>query len=205
MSNRAGRRLPDAAWRGESFELVEVGAQNVAAVAVDAPMYWTARLDDADKDVPMRVWTTEIAIGAAAKNEVVFGARLINVTRGEQQPFVSTVPGFVRQIVEAGNAHLDSRLISPKPWLISDREDVHRLVALLSSRARSRDVVVLALPEGGTNPHQTAISAEEICRQTLGAVHVAVITSAMSYLLTDLVGKEFSVFHRGVRTYRSFW
>lgn len=203
MSNRAGRRLPDTAWRGESFELVEVGAQNVAAVAVDSPMYWTARLDDADKDVPMRVWTTEIAIGAATKNEVVFGARLINVTRGEQHPFTSTVPGFVRQIVETGNAHLDGRLISSKPWLISDRKDVHRLLALLSSRARSRDVVVLALPEGSSDPHQTAIPAEEICRQTLGAAHVAIITSAMSYLLTDLVGKEFSVFHRGIRTYRT--
>lgn len=202
MSNRAGRMLPEAAWLGESFELVEIGAQNTAAVAINEPMYWTARLDDADKDIPMRVWTSEIAIGAAAHNEVVFGARLINVTRGESQPFASTVPGFVRQIVEAGNAYLDGRLLSQSPWLITQREDVHRLVWLLSSHCRTRDVIVLALPEGSSDPRQTAIPAEQICRRTLGAAHVAVISGDMSYLLTDIVGKEFSVFHRAVRTYR---
>jgi hypothetical protein len=202
MSNRAGRKLPEAAWRGESFELVEVGAQNTAAVAIDQPLYWTARLDDADKDVPMRVWTTEIAIAAGTKGDVVFGARLINVTRGDDTPFTSTVPGFIRQVVDQGNAHLDGRLIEASPWLIAEREDVHRLVALLFSPNRTRDVIVLALPEGSADPRQTAIPAEVFTRRTLGAAHVAVITSEMSFLLTDIVGKEFSVFHQGIRTYR---
>jgi hypothetical protein len=202
MSNRAGRKLPESAWRGDSFELVDVGAQNTAAVAIEQPLYWTARLDDADKDVPMRVWTTEIAIAADTKGDVAFGARLINATRGDDAPFASTVPGFVRQIVDQGNAHLDGRPIDASPWLIARREVVHRLVALLSSPNRARDVVVLALPEGSSDLRQTAIPADELTRRTLGAAHIAVITSEMSFLLTDIVGKEFSVFHQGVRTYR---
>lgn len=202
MSNRAGRKLPEAAWRGESFELVDVGAQNTAAVAINEPMYWTARLDDADKLVPMRVWTTEVAIAVDPNGSVIFGARLINVSRGDDAPIHSTVPGFVRQIVDHGNAHLDGRQISTRPWFISQRSDVHRLVALLCSKTRSRDVVVLALPEDSSYAGEAAIPAEDLTRRTLGAAHVAVITGEMTYLLSDLVGKEFSVFHQGVRTYR---
>ena len=112
MSNRAGRKLPDSAWRGESFELVEVGAQNTAAIAIDQPLYWTARLDDADKDIPMRVWTTEIAIAAETERDVVFGARLINVTRGDDAPSNATLGIKPKSIcTSAIRAHIPSNAL----------------------------------------------------------------------------------------------
>lgn len=61
LSNRAGQQLPKNAWDGKSFTLDEVGAQRTAAVALSKPVAWAARLDDADKTVPQRFWTTEIA------------------------------------------------------------------------------------------------------------------------------------------------
>src|SRR5262245_41855415 len=48
LAYRAGRPIPVPAWSGASFELEDVGAQRVGAVSIEAPKYWSARLDDAD-------------------------------------------------------------------------------------------------------------------------------------------------------------
>ena len=60
MNRRAGRPLPETAWKHVSFELTEIGAQRAAAVSLPDDRYWAARLDDADKTVPQRTWTTEV-------------------------------------------------------------------------------------------------------------------------------------------------
>ena len=67
MNRRAGRSLPDVAWQGQSFELTDIGAQRTAAVALPEPQFWAARLDDADRTVPLRTWVTEIGVGMDAK------------------------------------------------------------------------------------------------------------------------------------------
>lgn len=201
MAKRAGRPIPEVAWNGESFELEEVGAQRVAAVGTTAPVIWAARVDDADKEIAQRTWVTEIGLGRQANGPVLFGARLICVTRGEDRPFERTVPGFVRGIVESGVASLDGRVLAKDPWLVKSEDDVERLVALLTDPARVADVTVFALPQDSVNPKDTSASAEEVHRRTLGAAHVAILTGPASFHLTDRLGKEFSVFHRGVRTY----
>lgn len=201
LANRAGRSLPQSAWNGESFDLEEVGAQRVGAVGIESPRYWAARLDDADKEVAQRTWVTEIGIGQTHDQSVLFGARLICVTRGDDEPYERTVPGFVRPIVDAVGAELDGRKVEQDPWLISSENDVDALVALLLLPSREADVIVFALPEGSVNTGMTAASAQEVHRATLGAAHVAILTGPASFHLTDRVGREFSVFRQGVRTY----
>jgi len=201
ISDRAGRPLPPSAWSGESFELEEVGAQRAGAVGIEAPRYWTARLDDADKQVPRRVWVTEMGLGEAPNKLLLFGVRLTCVTRGEDEEFTRSIPGFVRPLIESGGAMLDGRLIGSEPKLVSDQATVDDLVDLLCDPAREADVIVFSLPEGSSNPSETAIPALEVHQSTLGAAHVIILTSAASFLLSDQVGKEFSVFRQGVRTY----
>lgn len=201
ISGRAGRALPDHAWKGESFDLEEVGSQRVAAVVLDDPCYWAARLDDADKVVAQRTWVTEIGIAEHPKEGVIFGARLICVTRGRDEPYARTVPGFVRQIAGSGIARLDGSPVRAEPWLIASEDDVQALVKLLLAPRRS-DVIVLSLPEHSEDPRDTAVSAKDVYRGTLGAAHVAVLTGPASFHLSDRVGKEFSVFRQGIRTYR---
>jgi hypothetical protein len=202
LDNRAGSRLPNNAWEGDSFELEEVGAQRTAAVTVSDPHYWAARLDDADRYVPQRVWTTEIGIGEHARGTVLVGARLFCSTRGDLVPFNRSVPGFIRQIVEGQPAELDGHSISTRPRVIATEEDVDDLVGLLISPVRTCDVIVFSLPERSTDPLETAASASEVALRTIGGAHVTILTGPASYMLTDRVGKEFSVFHQGVRTYR---
>lgn len=203
IRNRAGQPLPPQALKGESFELVEVGSQRTAAVAIKHPRYWAARLDDSDKNVPRRDWVTEVGIAEHANNDAIFGARLHCVTIGEDQPFDPSIPGFVRTIVErVPNVRVEGRTVSLDPWIIQTEDEVEALVARITNRARRLDLIVCALPEDSEDPATATIRAKEIHTRTLGAAHVAVITGSASFFLSDRVGKEFSVFRGAVRTYR---
>ncbi len=203
MDNRAGRRLPKAAWDLQSFELSEVGAQRAAAVALPEGKYWAGRLDDADKKVPLRTWVTEVGVGEEAGGDVLFGVRLICAMRGEESPFERTVPGFVRSIVESGPAELDGLPVGTvQPRVVATEADVDGLVNLLESPSRRAPVAVLALPDRCEDPLQTAIPASDVVKRVLGAAHIVVITARASFMLTDRMGKELSVFRQAVRIYR---
>ncbi len=202
MNRRAGRSLPEAAWQGQSFELTDIGAQRTAAVALPEHQFWAARLDDADKTVPLRTWVTEIGVGMEANGDTLFGARLICVTRGTHELFQRTVPGFVRAIMSDGPAEVDGVPLTRDVPVISNADEVDQLVGLLESPHRQADVLVFALPDGSSNPSEAAASANSVHDATLGAAHVYVLAGPASFLLTDRVGRELSVFRQAVRTYR---
>lgn len=204
VKQRAGRPLPPEALKGGSFELEEIGSQRTAAVSIDKPRYWAARLDDSDKDVPQRDWVTEVGIAERNQNDVIFGARLHCVTIGEDRPFEPSVPRFVRTIVERiPDVRLEGRRISTDPWVVRMEDDVDALIACIQNPSRRLDVIVCALPEGVEDPAMASVRADQLHKRTLGAAHVAIITSPASFLLSDRVSKEFSVFRGAVRTYRA--
>ncbi len=85
---------------------------------------------------------------------------------------------------------------------MADEQAVDDLVNLICNPARRATVYVFSLPEGDENPENTIIPAGEFLSATIGATHVAVLTGPASYFLSDRVGREFSVYHQAVRTYR---
>lgn len=202
ISNRAGQQLPKQAWAGHSFALDDAGAQRTSAVALTKPPAWAARLDDADKQVPQRYWTTELAAAYGRNEAVLFGCRLQCASLGEDHPFVRSVPGVVQQLVSELDCIVDDRKISLEPWIVSTESDVDDLVELLTLRTRQRDVLVFSLPENSENPDEAVIPLAPLSRRVVGAAHIAVITGPASYALSDRVGKEFSVFMQAVRRYR---
>jgi hypothetical protein len=202
MNNRAGRTLPEAAWQRQSFELSDIGAQRTAAVALTDPRYWAARLDDADKSVPLRTWITEIGVGVEANGDVLFGVRLICATRGADEPFDRSVPGFVRPIVGAGPAELDGIPLAKAPRFLTTKADTNDLVTLLELPGRQSDVVVFSLPEGSTSFEESAASAANVHAKLHGVAHVFVLSGPATFFLTNAVGKELSVFRQAVRIYR---
>lgn len=202
LNDRAGQKLPDEAWSFKSFEMTDVGAQRTAAVGITDPLYWAARLDDADKEVARRTWITEIGVGLDDNQDVIFGTRLTCVARGENPSFPPTVPGFVKSILATGNCELDGQLANGKPSYVESVDDVEKLVAFLEQKDRIGDVIVLAQQEKDGNPPQTILNANTLAKKLHGVAHVVVLSSAASYALTDRVGKELSVFRQAVRTYR---
>jgi hypothetical protein len=114
MKPRAGRDLPPEAWDRKSFELSDIGAQRIAAVGLAYPRYWAARIDDADKNVPLRAWVTEIGVGVDDNGDVLFGTRLVSTTRGEDPPYDRSIPfgqsgELTMDLIQAQQTSLDFR------------------------------------------------------------------------------------------------
>ena len=199
VARRAGHQLPDKAWDGQTFDLTDVGSQPTAAVAIEEPRYWAVRIRDADKEVAQRTWTTEIGIGIAPNSNTLFDCRLFCAALGDNPPFVPTIPGVVRQIIRCVNAKLDGRRITETAWAI-DHVNAGELVALLLNPTRERPVYVLSIPEHDATP---LISADTLACDIVGAAHIAVLSPAATFELTNALGREFSVFNGAVRTYQT--
>lgn len=202
INNRAGKKLPDEAWGIKSFELTDVGAQHTAAISITDPLYWAARLDDADKNVARRTWITEIGVGLDSNRDVIFGTRLICVARGDNPVFEPTVPGFVKSILSAGPCEMDGQTVDGNPRMVSTEDDADWLVRLLEQKNRIGDVIVLSNQEDDGATPETIINATRLAQKLQGIAHVVVLSSAGSFALTNLVGKELSVFRQAIRTYR---
>jgi len=202
INNRAGKKLPDEAWGIKSFELTDVGAQHTAAISITDPLYWAARLDDADKNVARRTWITEIGVGLDSNRDVIFGTRLICVARGDNPVFEPSVPGFVKSILSAGPCEMDGQTVDGKPRMVSTEDDADWLVRLLEQKNRIGDVIVLSNQEDDGATPETIINATRLAQKLQGIAHVVVLSSAGSFALTNLVGKELSVFRQAIRTYR---
>lgn len=199
VAPRAGHQLPDKAWDGQTFDLSDVGSQRTAAVAIDEPRYWAVRIDDADKEVARRTWRTEIGIGIAPNSNTLFGCRLFCAALGDNPPFSPTIPGVVKQIIRCVNTKIDGRRITETAWEI-DHVNAGELITLLLNPTRKRPVYVLSLPEHDSTP---LISADTLACDIVGAAHIAVLSPAATFELTNALGREFSVFNGAVRTYQT--
>ena len=202
MDNRAGQKLPKEAWSMSSFEMSDVGAQRTAAVSLKEPLYWAARLDDADKDVARRTWVTEIGVGLDDNLDVIFGTRLVCTARGENPPFSPSLPGFVRSILAAGPCELDGQIVNGNPREVDTAFDVDWLVQLLENPSRTGDVIVIAQQESDGGQPKCLVNQNRMAAKLHGVAHVVVLTSQASFHLTDAIGKDLSVFRQAVRTYR---
>ena len=200
IDRRAGRPLPEEAWKGESFTVREIGAQPVEVIAIEG--YWAARFDDADKEVAQRVWTTEISIAEINDGSVLFGTRLHCVTRGEDRPFDPSIPRFVRDIISVQDAYLDERMVSIEPWIVDSDEDVDRLCLLLTNPHRHSEVIVFSTTNDSGGPDQMIDMASRVAKQIAGVAHTVILKPRASWKLSGQVGEEFSVYGQAVRTYR---
>lgn len=202
MEPRARVPLPKEAWEGRTFSLDLLGAQTADAVAIENPRYWAARLKDADKTVPQREWTTEIGLAVETASRTVLGVRLSMSGSSNEAEWNRSIPGLVRQVVQSLPVTMDAIHVTDSLPVVATSDDVADLVSLITSNRRRRDVIVISLAEGVTDWREAACNADAIHNKTLGVAHVRVITGPASYQLTESLGKEWSVFHQAVRTYR---
>lgn len=201
LERRAGK-LPPQAWLSEAFEFEIPGRHaSVIVVANGNEQYWVARLDHPCDTVVGRVWSTEATV-AVNSSEARIGVRLACFSHREDPPVSPNIPGFVRQLAERPGLHdLDFPLLE-RALIPGSIADLDRMVRLLQSAARTRPAfVVSSFEQDGALT--TAIDADLLARKTLGIAHVFILPSDLSFALTDLVGKEFSVFGGAVRTYET--
>ena len=198
---RTGSSLPKEAWRLQPFELTDIGSQRTAAVTLDTPRCWAARLDDADKKVARRTWSTEIYV-LDNDHELRLGVRLVCTSHDDGPAYDRSVPGFVSQLLRQYSGRLDGYPISQTAQLIRTHEEVEALATLLQDPYRTADVILVSLPEESESLSDSQIDHSNLHRRLQGIAHVYFISGPAGFFLTDRIGRSLSTFHQGVRSYR---
>ena len=112
------------------------------------------------------------------------------------------VPGIIHGLARSPGLVDYGWRIHPAPWIVHDEEGVRGFIELISEPARTRPVFAIGLGPGRLNPESASLNPFDLAHRTAGLAHVVVLTGPMTYVLTDRVGRRFSVFGNAVRTYR---
>lgn len=196
--------LSKQAWRGEDFEnpVPGVGSSGVRFRSDNAD-FWAGRLDYADEKTAGQTWTTEIIIAHEIQKSVAhFGLQLNVATREQYADITPSVPGVVRQVIDAVGLSRNGRPVNDKATLVASVEDFDKFARLIRDPLRRRPVHVISLDENETDPGSAVVDANKLARLTVGLAHVCVLTGEASFWLSDDIGKNLSVFMRAVRTYQ---
>lgn len=198
MRNRCPA-IPTASFEGSPFLVGGGGENHAEAVSFDydGGRLWASTLDFPDTD-PRRTWVTEITVGEQ-RGRTAFGARLLNVTRGEDFPFVASRPGVVRQVISKLDASADGENLGEAVWMVDADYEFDAFFDVLTNQSRS--IPILAMAAGVDHPQ--AIDADEMAKRLSGLAHLVVLGEDASWELTRRLGKRLSVFNGGARIYRS--
>ena len=201
--NRTTGKLPQEAWKHESFEHMSGGRDCSAVRLVNgAEDIWVIRMQDPDKIVAGRIWTSEIAVFRDGERGR-FTLRLIVGSPESRLHVEAHVPGVVLQIIEspgltAGNFnHLPA-----KPVLIRTEHDTDLLIEALLDPQRRLPIVVLSVPTDASSEYDPPFDAKELARACAGLALIAVLPAKFSWNLTYRFGKRLSVYEGAARVMR---
>ncbi len=199
LAKRAQGKIPPSAFRGLPFDLTNQPTANpTEAVEVETEQgkAWAARLSYPDMRTPQRSWVTEIAIKQES-GLTLFGARLTNVTRGEDAPYSPSVPGVILQILSKLSAEIDGEPISNEVKTIADMQDLSAFVELAESQNRQLPIVAISVDEND----QGIVPESELIKRIGGACHLYKFSPDASWELTRKWDRPWSVFNKAVRIY----
>lgn len=198
---RCGGKLPEEAWEHESFEYLS-GGRNSSCVRLRSANsdIWAIRADDPDKNVPERVWTTEVVIGLLPGEPAKFSSRLLVSTPESELLIEPHTPGFVQQVVDSCRLFRSKYPLSIEPMVIETAGEAGDLIDHLVDPLRELPTFVVTLPPGAQDQHP-ALDIDRICRAMLGIAHVAVVKPAATWGLSDRFGRHRSVFGGAARVY----
>jgi hypothetical protein len=200
--NRTTGKLPAEAWNYDSFDHLS-GGRNCSAVRIssEADDIWVMRVEDPDKSVPGRIWTTELAVfldngvGRFTARQIVGSPEL----RLDVEPHV---PGVVLQIIDkpglvAGNF----KRVPAKPVTIRTQTDANLLIDTLVEPSRKLPTIVLSVASDSPDEYQPSFDAKELARACAGLALVVVLPAKFSWALTYRFGKRLSVYEGAARVY----
>src|SRR5262249_40946032 len=129
--------LPSQAWEHSSFEHLS-GGRNCSAVRLTTEQedIWSIRVEDPDKTVAGRIWTSEIAVVHKLGELGKFTLRLLV---GSPELFLRLephVPGVVRQIVRSPGLLTGSIRLTDRPVPTRSERDTNLLIGALLDPGR---------------------------------------------------------------------
>ena len=197
-AKRCAGAIPRDALGGNPFDLTHsVGALPAAATAYEdgRRRIWSGKLDFPDREVGQRTWSTEISIVELGP-VTTFVSRLTNITRGDNPPYLPSVPGVVQQVVGQLSAEADGFPISDEVPRV-DLRTLPDFEYLLHNKQRRLPIVALSETDEGRCLFEPGLAL----RRLIGAAHVVRLDPAVSWQLTRSLGREYSVFGGAGRIY----
>lgn len=174
---------------------VEHGGIRVDVAHMLQPLKWAMKFKQPDSTFAARTWTTQVIIAKQDETIVFSAINTCTCPSSSAESIPLSIPGFIRTLVEQIGIH-DVKAVGIKPWEIETSDDIQALFDLLVSAARHLPVVVLTQKR-----HLYCLDHELTARKLAGIAHVVCISQKFSFTWSELVGKEWSVFNGGVRTY----
>jgi len=194
LENKQGLVLPASAYSGDSFEVDAADGQPVLVERLDR--FWSLQFDRFAEDVPGRIWRTEASV-AYSDNIAAAGVRLAVIDANTEADFTPSVPRVIGDLIKSPGLYDYGVELSDSPIRVSSASDLEDLVDLLLNPERTRPVVVFSDDQGC----DAWADARRVVERLAGIGHVFVIDEEQSWGLTDLLGREFSVWRGAVRTY----
>jgi len=191
--------VPPDAEAGTAFDVGGGGAPVARATTLtfEGGRIWSAASDYPDTMVAGRTWITEITV-AQQSDEVHFGTRLLNSTRGADVPFIPSIPRLARDLISGLPCLADGEVLTDEIRVVDSVEGLDAMCELLERPTRRLPVIVLA--EGVSR--RPVASLETLTRRLAGAAHVIGITDQFTWQLSGRAGRDLSVFDGAVRMYR---
>ncbi len=98
--SKAAAKFPAEAWSQASFEQLSSGRSRIAVrLETDGVDYWALRVEDPDKTVAGRIWTTEIVISSTENEAPKFTARLLVSSPEPTLQIEPHVPGLIGKLL----------------------------------------------------------------------------------------------------------
>ncbi len=191
--------LPQEAWEFDPFEHF-AGGRNCTAVRLknESEDTWVIRVEDPDKTVAQRTWTTETAVFVVGEN-ARFSLRLLVTSPEGWLDIEAAVPRVVREVIKSPGLIVGGFLKVPQiPVPVRTEQDFERLLAGLLDPARKLPIIVVSVPEGMAKP---LFDAEELAKAVAGLALVVILPPEFSWNLTYRFGKRLSVYEGAARVY----
>lgn len=202
VQNKTIGDLPPDAWSHRSFEHLSSGRSSTAVRIETADEdIWALRIEDPDKTVPGRIWTTEIAISKQSEAPASFTLRLLVGSAESNLNFEPHVPGVVRQLIDSPGLRAGEHHLIDKPVMIRKNESSMLLIDMLLDPSRKLPIIILSVPSSSRMPEKPLVEAKILAQACAGLAIVVVLPSQFCWQLTERFGKRLSVYEGAARVY----
>lgn len=174
---------------------VEHGGIQVDIAYISEPLKWAMKFRQPDGNHVARAWATQAVIEKIDDTVIFSTINTCACPYSSAEDIPCSTPGFIKIVIEHIGFY-DVRPIHYDPWELEDEQDLQALHSLLASPERQLPVVVLT-----QRNYTYSLDLKLIAKNLAGIAHIICIPQQLGYAWSDLVGREWSVYNGGVRTY----
>jgi hypothetical protein len=188
------KEIPDAAWRGATFEIDVAQDRPVSVEAFEG--LWAMRYDNPDAEVAGRYWRTEAILGHI-NDSALLGIRLSIISRSWEPTYYPSVPVLVRSLVQSPGLEDYGWRLLDRALPVFQEDDAPLLAGLLENPARTRPVYIVPVDRDS----EGIIDPDLLAQRTAGLAHVVRLYSNGAWGLSRLIGDRLSIYGKAVRVY----